>query len=164
MTFSISEIITGVIKREGPATSDPVDHGGRTSLGISEAANPAAWADGVVTTDEAQAIYLQKYVIGPHFDQITDDWLKAQLIDFGVTSGPALAIVKLQTILELKPDGVLGPITLAAANAMRGSPIWLSNRLVAARVQMIGRLVAKNPTQVKFLNGWLNRALEFLQP
>lgn len=157
---SISDVITNVITREGKPTNDPVDAGGRTAYGISEHANPDAWADGHVTEEEARAIYHRKYVISPGFDQIADTQLQAQLIDYGVTSGPAVAIQKLQEILHVTVDGVLGPETLGALKTVHAEDA--NNLLVAARVRMIGKIVSKYPAQLKFVNGWLNRALEFL--
>mgnify|MGYP001593738868 FL=1 len=157
----IDTIIDGVLKREGAATNDPQDGGGRTAFGISEAANPKAWADGKVTAEEARAIYTQKYVNHPGFNKIEDAHLQAQLIDFGVNSGPAIAIMKLQDILKVTVDGVLGPETL---EALEKAQAWtdVNNLLVAARVRLIGRIVSKNPSQIKFLNGWLDRSLQFL--
>ena len=114
MPPTIEDIITDVLKREGNATNDPDDHGKRTQYGISERANPEAWADGHVTEAEAREIYERKYVRGPRFDSIKDPQLQAQLIDFGVVSGPSIAIMKLQEAVHVTVDGVIGPETLGA--------------------------------------------------
>ena len=158
----IDTIIDGVLKREGGLVNDPADGGGRTDKGISEKSNPGAWADGKVTQEEARAIYTQKYVNHPGFNKIEDTHLQAQLIDFGVNSGPAIAIMKLQDILKVTADGVLGPETL---EALEKAQAWtdVNNLLVAARVRLIGRIVSKNPSQIKFLCGWLDRSLQFLE-
>lgn len=158
--MTIKDIISDVIRREGHTTHDPVDNGGRTEFGISETSNPAAWADGKVTETEARTIYEQKYVIAPHFDQITDPRLQAQLVDFGVNSGPGLAIQKLQLCAGVEPDGILGPHTLAKVNSV--DPIRLNNQLALERIKMIGRIVQKHPAQSRFLNGWLQRAIDFV--
>ena len=158
---AIDDDITAIIKREGPPSNDPNDAGGRTAYGISEKANPAAWAHGAPTEAEARAIYMQKYVVTPGFDKIKDPQLQAQLIDFGVNSGPMIAIQKLQEILHVKVDGIMGPQTIVICNGMNSDDINTS--LVVTRIKMIGQIVSKNPSQLKFLNGWLNRALEFLK-
>lgn len=155
-----NDVIGDVIKREGPETNDPVDPGGRTKYGISEAANPDLWKDGPPTEAQSRERYEERYVKGPKFDKITDRQLREQLIDFGVNSGPMVAIKKLQEILHVDADGVIGPQTLAALNQIHAEDV--NNTLVASRVKMIGKIVTNNPTQLKFLNGWLNRALEFL--
>lgn len=158
---SIEEIITDVLRREGEiATNDPLDPGGRTQYGISERANPGAWADGHVTEDEARAIYEKKYVAGPGFDRVSDARLRAQLVDFGVTSGPTVAIMKLQEILGVTVDGIFGPVTLH--QLVQEHPMFVNTELVKKRIQMINRIVKKNPSQIKWLEGWVNRALDFL--
>lgn len=159
---SNDEIITSVEQREGGAkvTDDPLDLGGKTQWGISEKSNPEAWKDGRVTESEARAIYMQKYLVGPGFDKVNDPTLRAQLVDFGVNSGPMVAIQKLQAILDVKIDGILGPKSIQAINA--GDARKMGNYLVVARVRMICNLTAKNPSQVKFLVGLVDRAFQFL--
>lgn len=160
MTIAVD--ITHEEQLEGGAaiTNNPADAGGRTQYGISEKSNPQAWADGVVTEDEARAIYMQKYVVGPGFDRIVDPRLQAQLIDYGVTSGPAIAIARVQAIVGVQQDGILGPASLAAINASDARVT--NNALVKARIMMIARLVQKTPSQLTFLGGWCDRALQFL--
>jgi lysozyme family protein len=157
---SIESIINDILKREGPATNDPNDHGGPTAFGISKKANPEAWADGKVTEAEAREIYARKYVDWPGFNQIHNPYLKAQLVDFGVNSGPQLAIMKLQEVLGVDVDGIIGPQTLSALD--RADDRHTNNGLVAARIKMMGRIVKRDVSQLTYLNGWLNRALEFL--
>lgn len=157
--MTVNDIIDGVIAREGPPTNDARDAGGRTQFGIAEASNPEAWLDGKVTEEEAREIYARKYVVGPGFDRIHDPRLQALMVDFGVTSGPQLAIMKMQGVLGIAVDGILGDDTLRAA-IMAGVP--LINKVVAERLRLIGRIVSKDPSQAKFALGWINRALEFL--
>lgn len=161
----LDDIIDGVIEREGgsKATNDPLDPGGRTQYGISERANPEAWKDGKVTEAEAREIYLHKYVIFPKFHLIPASHakLQEQLIDFGVHSGQGVAIKKLQEILGVEADGVIGDQTLQAI--AQSDPKVVNNKLVEARVLMIGRIVQKNPGQLNKLFGFLKRAMGFIQ-
>jgi lysozyme family protein len=160
MSFSMSDTIDGVIKREGGLANDPLDKGGATFEGISQKANPEAWKNGPPTDAQVRAIYEAKYIKWPGFDKITDPQLQVQLIDFGINSGVQIAIQKLQEILGVKVDGQLGPMTLAALTTK--DPKSINNQLVIARIKLIGRIVSKNPTQVRFVNSWLDRALQFL--
>jgi lysozyme family protein len=162
MNDELKSIIDEILKAEGgsKATNDPKDAGGRTQYGIAERSNPAAWADNKVTEEEARAIYLRKYISGPGFDRIADPKLHHFLCDFGVHSGPGIAIKYLQRAIGVPDDGVLGPRTLEAVNNFDAG--LLLKRLVAERAKMIARLVAKNPSQVRFLVGWMNRILGFL--
>lgn len=162
--MTIDDDITDEIRREGGATAtdDASDHGGRTQYGISEKANPEAWLDGKVTEPEARDIYLRKYVIGPGWSRLpaTHGKLQAQLIDWTVTTGAFYVTQKLQTILGLPQDGLMGPHTLAAITA--SDPVKLNNQLAVERIKMLGRLVVKDPSQAKFIVGWLNRATDFI--
>jgi len=159
-TSAINTDITKIIQTEGGFSNDPTDPGGRTFEGIDERSNPDAWKNGQPTPEQVRAIYLSKYVQGPGFDKIPNVKLQFQLIDFGVNSGPSVAISKLQSILQVPVDGVLGPQTLDALT--KADPTPVNNQLVIARIKMIAGIVARNPSQVKFLVGWVNRASEFL--
>ena len=158
------DIIDDVILKEGGSatTNDPSDKGGRTTYGISERANEAAWKDGVVTKEEARAIYITKYVVQPGFDQVQDEHLRHLLVDFGVLSGPGTAIKALQRALGTREDGVLGLDTLSKVNAHTDSR-KIHNRVVEERVKLMGRIVQKNPSQLKWLSGWLNRSISFIR-
>ena len=158
---TIEEIITDILQREGGLVNNPADKGGRTDKGISEKYHPKAWADGKVTEAEARAIYLKKYVLTPGFDKIKGSHLQTQLVDFGVHSGPQLAIMKLQGIIGTKQDGILGPKSLTTLGEM--DPKYVNNRLMVERIRMIGRIVGKDRSQAQFLNGWLERACQFLR-
>jgi lysozyme family protein len=157
----MSDFLDDEIRREGGLTNDPTDKGGLTNFGISQRANPDIDV-AHLTHEGARAIYIRKYIDGPGFGQLAPSRLRDQLIDFGITSGPHLAITKLQLVLGVEADGVLGPATMAALR-IRDSRI-VNNQLLAKRVQMIADLVAKAPAQVKFVRGWISRALDFLDP
>lgn len=168
--MAFDKIITNIIKAEvgnepnGGYTNDPADPGGRTQYGISEKSNPKAWADDKVTEQEAREIYTAKYIIWPRYHTIPPSHRKVQeqLIDWGVNSGPGVATRNLQTILGVEADGVFGPGSLAAL--ISTDPKVTNNRLAAARVKMVCRVVQKNPTQIKYLVGLVDRALSFLIP
>jgi lysozyme family protein len=154
------QIISDVIKREGGLVDDPSDPGGRTFEGISERANPDLWRNGPPTDAQVRQRYEDKYVKGPGFDGIGDTKTRGFMVDWAVTSGPAIPIQALQRIVGVPSDGVMGPQTLTALTRMH--PEDVLTHLVAERVKQIGRIVEKSPSQVKFLGGWLDRTLSFL--
>jgi lysozyme family protein len=154
------KIIADVIKREGGVSNDPADRGSLTYEGISSISNPDLFKNGLPSDAQVRQRYEEKYIMGPGFNQITDSKVKSLLVDWGVNSGPAIAIKNLQAILHVDQDGILGAETAQAANSLH--PEDLVNSLVAKRVQMIGRLITNNPSQAKFAAGWLNRAVEWL--
>lgn len=154
------EIIDAIIVREGGLSNDPLDRGGLTYKGLSQRANPDLFVNGLPTDKQVHDRYMQRYVVWPGFDNIADTKVRSLLVDWGVNSGPGIAIMGLQRVCRTTPDGKLGPKTLAAAALL---PVeTLIKGLVAERVMMISRIVVRNPSQIKFLNGWLNRALEWL--
>ena len=161
---TLNDIVSDVIKREGgsTATNDPSDRGGRTQYGISERVHPEAWTDNKVTEKEAREIFLAKYVVWPGYHRIpaSHQKVQAQLIDFGVLSGPNIATQKLQLVLGAKPDGIFGTKTLATLVTRDQREVC--NLLAVRRALMIGRLVKKNPTDLVYLNGWLDRVLSFV--
>jgi len=161
MGTEIDKIIDAVIKAEGgsKATNDPVDKGGRTQYGISEKSNPEAWADDKVTEEEARAIYRNKYLDGPGFSRLLDHRLQRFLVDWGVISGPDIVIKYLQRAIGVKDDGVIGDKTTERANSLDAGV--LVNKLIDERIKMMCRIVQKTPSQLKYLMGWVNRALEF---
>ncbi|MCZ8182073.1 MAG: glycoside hydrolase family 108 protein [Beijerinckiaceae bacterium] len=110
-----------VLRHEGGFADHPADPGGATNLGIT-LATLSAWrgraatvADlRALTLDEAAAIYRARY-----WDAVAGDALPAGLdlviFDAAVNSGPARAARWLQALLAVPADGVIGPVTLAAA-------------------------------------------------
>lgn len=152
--------ITKIIQTEGGLVNNPADPGGRTFEGISEKANPDLWKNGPPTPAQVRQRYMERFVVGPGYDKVNDAKLQYQLIDFGVNSGPAVATKRLQEVLGLPGDGVLGPATLAAVNAADARTT--NNKLAVKRIEMIGRLVQQHPAQLTFLGGWLDRATSFI--
>lgn len=93
------------------------------------------------------------------WDDIRGNDIKSQsvanyLFDWHVTSG-AIAIRQVQEILGVDVDGKVGNQTLGAINA--ADPRKLFDQMVATRVQRAKDRAALNPSQQKFLKGWLNR-------
>jgi lysozyme family protein len=166
----ISEIITALLDKEGGWVNHPADRGGATNFGITQGTltnwlgREATLTDlQNLTPEVARAIYIKQYIEGPGFATLqVPDFFRSLLIDFGVNSGPILAITKVQEILHLPVDGILGPLTKAAIEG--ADPTQLCNKLVISRLQMIGRIVSRNPSQAPFASGWINRACSFYQP
>lgn len=156
------EIVTDILLREGGLVDDPLDHGGLTFAGVSKVSHPELWVNGPPSMEQVKQLYLERYIKGPGFDQIpaSHDALKHQLVDFGVNSGPMIAIMSLQRVLGASQDGKIGSKTLSA---LTDSDVrYVNNKLVKERVMMFARICKKAPSQVRFLSGWLDRALSFL--
>lgn len=169
--MTIDDVISGIIAREGGYVDDPADRGGSTKYGITarvlgewRTLSRAATRLEVRTMPEYEArdIYRARYVVGPGFDKIADTALVAMLVDDGVLSGPVTAVKALQRALGQIEDGVLGGRTLAALGTANVSALRLA--LVKDRAIRFARIVQRDPSQAKFITGWLTRALDFLDP
>jgi lysozyme family protein len=55
-------------------------------------------------------------------------------------------------------DGKLGPMTIARANEL--DPEWLLDAIREFAAERYRAIVKKNPTQERFLRGWLRRAYD----
>lgn len=87
-------------------------------------------------------------------DRIEDQKLAELIVDWCVNSGTA-RIRNVQSILEVRPDGCVGPVTLAAING--GDTAELYRRIMAARTGWFERIVRNDPRQMVNLRGWMNR-------
>ena len=163
-----TQIIDAIIEREGGFVNNPNDRGSATNYGVTLAklrdwrGNPNLTANDVqmMRRGEAALIYMRDYIERPGFNLITDERLRHQVIDFGVNSGPGTAARKLQKVAGADQDGVIGPQTLNAIRRMGAAKV--NNLLMAERIKFMGKIVSSDHSQAAFINGWLNRALEFM--
>ena len=182
MTSDTDRIVDGLIVAEGGYVDHPADRGGPTKYGITRK-TLAAWrrreataADvRALTEAEARDIYRGAYVTGPGFDRIEDARLRAQVVDAAVLHGPGWAARRLQEVAGVPADGVIGPVTLRAVNSRLREARFggrrevaarmeaLGNRFAARRIRKLARIVARDPTQLPFLVGWIGRATSFLE-
>lgn len=95
-------------------------------------------------------------------DEIADQAVAYTLYSFAINSSarlrPATAIKLAQLVAGATPDGVFGPKTLAAVNAMH--PELFVAKYALARLARYEQIVRRNRTQGKFLLGWLSRTLK----
>ncbi len=159
-----------ILRREGGYVDHPADRGGATNFGITAAtlgdwrglgrpATPEEVRD--LTQREALAILKARYLTGPGFDRIRHRGLRALLVDCAVHHGPARAARWLQEACGVAADGVVGPKTLAAANAARQGD-RIRKAVLGMRLRFIGELISRDPSQAVFARGWLARVGEFL--
>lgn len=162
-----------VLDSEGRSYENvPGDAGGPTKMGIII----AEWKvkgydknkDGkidendlkLINEEDAYKIYKADYWDTIQGDGINNQVIAEYICDWGINCGIKLAAKKTQTILGLVADGQFGPKTLAAVNAANQKDLF--NKLVESRTAYYKAIVANNPSQNKFLKGWLNRTNSFL--
>lgn len=73
----------------------------------------------------------------------------------GVNRGVGTAAILLQKILGVMADGVIGPVTIKAANKMRDNELEALYR--AARRADYERIIKINPALAEFRRTWLSR-------
>lgn len=165
--MSYAQALKFVLAREGGKVDDKTDRGGRTAYGITQKTYNAhrealgleaadVWA---ITQEEVATIYRDRYWDAVHGDtlQTADPRLALAVMDCAVTSGPGRALKHLQKALTIPDDGVWGPQTEAALHAAGPPYDRVLAVMLGARDVFMRAIVAHDPTQQKYLKGWLNR-------
>jgi lysozyme family protein len=101
-----------LIGHEGGYVNDKNDPGGETKFGVSKRAYPNLDIANL-TLDDAKAIYRRDYWNAVRADELPYPVALA-VFDMAVNSGPMTAVMCLQQALNVKQDGRIGPMTMAA--------------------------------------------------
>ena len=183
----IQEIAREIIAREGGFVNDPDDPGGATNFGVTVHTmrrlgldlNGDGQIDAAdvrrLTRDDARRIFVQHYYERPGIHRLPEV-LRASVFDMYVNAG-SNAVKILQRLLkqmgqDLAVDGVIGPVTAAAARAAeRAAPEHLADAYAIARRNYYFRLADQRPASRKFARtriggkgGWILRAESFMSP
>lgn len=173
---NIAALIDAVIAREGGYSNDPNDAGGETNFGITIATARRNGYNGPMRNmlrSTAVAIYTKEFWTGPAFDRVAVIFptLGEKLFDIGVNCGTRYAATIFQRCLtalnnggvaypDLKPDGQIGTVTLAALSAFltarsgdlgRRTLLFMVAAFQAVRYVELAETV---PTNEKYLFGW----------
>lgn len=85
-------------------------------------------------------------------DTIDDQRTANMVVDWVWHSGAA-TIKKVQALLGVTQDGIVGPKTIAALNSAQD----INTKIYSARKAYFEAIIRKNPSQKKWLKGWMNR-------
>lgn len=170
--MTLDQIIDATIKAEGGYVNDPLDSGGATKYGITERvarANGYAGSMRDLPLQTARDIYRSEYAVKPGFTVFPSD-VAAELFDTGVNMGTSTAIKFLQRAVNalagsgLAVDGKMGPATRGAVISYLASRSNASDILVKAlnglQCARYIDIVEGNPTQRRFINGWIANRVE----
>jgi lysozyme family protein len=150
-----------VIASEGGYVNDPADKGGETNLGVTK----AAWAEYIgrpvadgemraLTVDAVKPFYKSRY-----WDRCKCDDLPAgvdyMVFDFAVNAGVGQSAKFLQRAVGATADGAIGPNTIAKVRESTAPEILES--IKQQKKSFYNKIVERNPTQSRFLRGWMNR-------
>jgi lysozyme family protein len=157
-----------LIQDEGTAfTNDPADHGHATRFGVT-AASLGAWRGSAATDDDVRALTLEQarafyreMYWGPLGCESLPFTTATALFDIAVLCGISRAVRFAQSALRLKPDGQLGPATTEAIR--RAPPAAFIVSFAHRAADHFVRLADNDPTQARFLRGWLDRAWRLVE-
>jgi lysozyme family protein len=147
--------------------NDPTDTGGCTKYGIIlQTLKDYKFdvnKDGVftcedikaLTKDDAKALYKKMYWDYFQADKIENQTLAEYIVDSAINQGKGLIARYVQGILGLATDGLVGKVTLSAINSY--NPKDLYDKLKEKRIERYNHIVEINPSQSKFIKGWMNR-------
>jgi lysozyme family protein len=184
---SVTEIAEEIIAREGGYVNDPDDPGGATNFGVTihtmRRLGLDLDGDGDVdpgdvrrlTRARARDIYVDHYFRRPGIAGLPEA-LQPSVFDMYVNAG-SNAVRILQRLLAdfghpATVDGVIGPRTVAAAEAAFGAaPRHLADAYGIARRNYYYALADRRPASRKYARrrdggkgGWILRAEEFIAP
>lgn len=146
-----------VLQHEGGFVNHPKDPGGATNKGITIATfrryvDRKGTVDDLkrITAAQVAAVYRKQYWDAVRGDELPDG-VDYAVFDFGVNSGPSRAIKYLQRLIGARPDGKIGPQTVAAARQLPAGQII--ENLSDDRMEFLRGL----KTWGTFGKGWTNR-------
>lgn len=173
---NIDKVIDGILDAEKGYVNDPNDLGGETNWGITAVVARASGYHGSMQTMPvaiARQIYLNRYWLEPHFDQIDvlSPAIAAELADTGVNCGVAFAKPLIQEALNLlnreqadyadiKADGNIGQQTLAALAAYlakrgkEGEAVLVKTLNIMQGARYI-EITKTRPANENFFYGWI---------
>lgn len=148
-----------VIENEGGYVFDKNDLGGETKFGITKKNYPSLNIRDL-TLEDAKKIYYRDFWQKGRFEEIDDEKVATQLFDLSVNLGIRSAVIVLQRALRsvgknVQEDGLMGSETLLATS--NSDPRCLLAAIKSEAAGYYRQIAAKNPSQQKFLKGWLNR-------
>ena len=158
-----------VLAEEGgwQITNHASDKGGMTFAGVSRRFNPDWTGWNLIDQGASEAdtdlqarvrwLYRENYWNPLSLDKVEQDGIALDAFSCAILSGPTTASILAQIACGAKPDGRIGPVTLAAINDM-DLEVW-DLRFCMARIIRYRKIVTQDKSQRKYFLGWVNRAL-----
>ena len=174
MSPKFEKAVQIVLQHEGGLTNDKDDAGGTTKYGISlryiKQTHLDINGDGVIdandiihlTQSEADMIYLHRWWLVYHYDEINDVNVATKLFDASVNMGASRAHKLVKMSLnhlykkQIKVNANLDEATVKLINGIE--PCLMLDEMRMEEEEFYKEIVARNPSQRKFLSGWLKRA------
>jgi len=172
-----SAYIPKLLKHEGGYANVAADKGGETYRGVSRVKN-LTWAGWAIIDDYKRKVGPLKWnqVIqnaqldalvnsiykAQYWDKLKADFIKNQsiaeiMVDFYVNGG--LVLRTIQKFVGVTADGIIGQQTVDAINKSNQEKLF--NYIKLLRKKHYDNLVANDPTQRTFYEGWIERLDSF---
>jgi len=156
-------MIKRLIDREGGYSNVPGDHGGCTKYGITletlqqDRGRPDLSCQDLsqLSMTEAADIYQRRYLDAPGFSHVANLPLRELLFDSAVQHDPERPVMWLQAALGVTVDGDIGPKTLGVLGT--ADVLTVFAEVYRRRLGFYAQIVTHHASQLKFLEGWLNR-------
>ena len=177
MTDKAIKLIDMILQHEGGFVNDPDDKGGFTYRGITRKNFPnwEGWQivdtnlplkNGQIIKNEELEQYVREFYYDNFYhpmkiDEIDNMLISGHLLCHGVNAGIKNSVKILQKSINeicnenISVDGIIGKITLSYANSNEQEKI--ANEMIVKRKEYYTNLAKRNPSQQKFLKGWINR-------
>lgn len=169
---NVHQLESYILKWEGRWANDPDDTGGATNMGVTIATWRAYGydkdGDGDIDEDDLRLITEEdaiERILKPYFwdafraDEIQNQSIANICVDWAWASGTRKAIRKVQRLLGVTVDGIVGRQTLTAINS--ADQPGLFTRIKAERLAFVEAVAVASPAKKKFLRGWKNRINDF---
>jgi lysozyme family protein len=157
--MNFDQAFDALLNHERGYSDHAADPGGKTRYGITEAVAREVGYRGdmrELPLDLAKQIYKNSYWDAVKADQLPGA-VRYLVFDAAVNSGVGQAARWLQRAVKVKDDGVIGPMTLMAAN--QSNPEALARRVLAQRLRFMSGL-ANWPA---FSRGWARRIADLME-
>ena len=157
--MNFDECFAALLAHEGDYANLENDPGGKTRYGVTETVARGAGYTGDMRDlpiGLAKTIYRWLYWDAVRGEELPDG-IRYFVFDAAAASGVRQSILWLQRALGVAADGILGPVTLAAAHA--ANPDKLKARLLSQRL----RFMAGLSNWPSFSRGWSRRVADLLE-
>lgn len=162
---SSSNIVRFELARKSGFANDPSDPGGPTMIGVTlntyaqycrHKGYPAPSANTLknIPYSHWKDILRTNFWDYCHAEEIRYQPLRWIIVDWVWASGPKV-ISRIQKILKVTADGIIGPKTMRMINSLPGD--YLFDLVMQSRQEYINEICVNNPGLRKFRKGWLNR-------
>ncbi len=155
------KLVPHLLKWEGGFVNDPDDKGGATMKGVTLTTfrnfyGKDKTVDDLKKITDEQWTYIMKkgYWNKAGADAIDSQSVANAIVDWCYNSGTGI-LKRIQRIVGVKDDGIVGPKTIAAINSK--SPLPLFGAIKQDRIKFINGIIARDEKQKRFYNGWMNR-------